>query len=158
MNTKTNITGLAATIASAILAIWVGPTVDPSTPNATKIAQSLIVACALALSVSRMDQVRHIFLASFTVVGAVLTFVGMKLTPGSAAAGLIPVALAVLTNINTAFAQQEKMASVAVGAISTDAKRVILPCPTCGLVDNPSCPSRPFHTKEAPTKPNGDRQ
>ncbi len=122
---RNNITGMLATIASAVLAIWVGPTVDPSTPNATKIAQSLIVACALALSVTRMDQVRHIFLASFTVVGAVLTFVAMKLPAGSALAGLVPIVLAVLTNINTAFAQQEK-------TITTESPTPVLGVPVTG--------------------------
>jgi hypothetical protein len=105
-----NLNGLIFTILTAVLAIWVGPTVDASTPTSGKIAQSIVVALGLAFSVYRMDQVRHIFIASCGGVLLALTFVPkvFHIPTGSAFAIALPLASAVLTNINTAFLQQEK--------------------------------------------------
>lgn len=110
MNTKQNITGLLVTIATAVIGIWVGPMVLPDTPLATKIAQSVVVALALAVSPSRMRQVRHSFMAFAGIAIAVALFIpsAFHLDPKSAAAGLVAVLPAVITNINGAFGQQEK--------------------------------------------------
>ena len=52
-----HVLGLLATIATAIGTIWVGT----STPVSTKIAQSLIVALALAFNKAKATQIEHAF-------------------------------------------------------------------------------------------------
>jgi hypothetical protein len=92
--------GLLATLFTAVLAIWVGPTAVGDTT--AKITQSIIVAAGLIFTVSKITEKKQMILGGITILGTILTFVAMKLPAGSAALGMVPTLFAVLTNLKTA--------------------------------------------------------
>ena len=98
-----NIVKLIGTIVTAVAAIWIGPTAQGTLDQ--KIAQTLIVGCALALNAAEWSKIQNVFLSVATMGGLILSFVAMKLPVGSAAASVVPVILAVWTDLTKALGQ-----------------------------------------------------
>ena len=100
-----NIVKLIGTIATAVMAIWLGPTALGTLDQ--KIAQTLIVGCALALNAAQWSQVQNVFLSIATVGGLLLTFLAMKIPHGGAMGAIVPVALAVWTDLAKALGKPQ---------------------------------------------------
>jgi hypothetical protein len=98
-----HIIGIIGTGLTTILAIWFGPAVPANPDLAAQIAQTLIVALALFLPAAKMSVVEKCFTAVAGTLATVLFFVAAKIPSGSAWATVVPVIVAVVTDLKTAW-------------------------------------------------------
>ena len=98
-----HILGIIGTGLTTVLTIWFGPTVSATPDLAAQIAQTLVVALALFLPAAKMTLIEKGFT---TVAGTLLTvlfFIAAKIPSGTAWATAIPLAVAVITDLKTAW-------------------------------------------------------
>ena len=112
-----HIIGIIGTGLTTILAIWFGPTVPANPDLAAQIAQTLIVALALFLPAAKMSVVEKCFTAVAGTLATVLFFVAAKIPSGSAWATVIPVIVAVVTDLKTAWNDGDPTGSVTINPL-----------------------------------------